>query len=167
MGNLRDQLKKAKIISKKEAKRLAHEERVHRTKVGREGLEKEEAAHTRDLADKREAGREEDRAQQAAVEAQKKARAELVACEKLIADESRAPAYGGRGAWFFELACGTMPFLELTEGDRMMLGGGNLAIVRTGPVGSHSYRLIAIEHATRIRACLPDRIVWASTGIAG
>ena len=39
MGDLRDQLKKAKILSDKDAKRLAHEERVHRKEVGREGLE--------------------------------------------------------------------------------------------------------------------------------
>ena len=42
MGDLRDQLKKANLISKKDQKRLEHEQRVRRKKVGREGLEQEQ-----------------------------------------------------------------------------------------------------------------------------
>ena len=34
MGDLRDQLKKANLLSKKDAKRIAHEERVHRKQKG-------------------------------------------------------------------------------------------------------------------------------------
>ena len=50
MGDLRDQLKKAKLLSDKKARQLAHEERVHRKKVGREGLEKEQSERQAELA---------------------------------------------------------------------------------------------------------------------
>ena len=39
--NLRDQLKKANLISDKKAKQLAHQQRVERKEKGREQLEQE------------------------------------------------------------------------------------------------------------------------------
>jgi len=62
MGGLRDQLRKASLLSDKDARRLAHEERVRHTKIGgAEAADQEKAEHQRALAEKRRAQAEEDR----------------------------------------------------------------------------------------------------------
>ena len=62
MGGLRDQLKKANLLSEKDSKRLAHEERVRHKEIGgAEASDREKAEHQRALADKRKARAEADR----------------------------------------------------------------------------------------------------------
>ena len=58
MGDLRDQLKKAKILSEKKARQLAHEERVHRKAVSHEGLEREETERLAEIEQVQSAVRE-------------------------------------------------------------------------------------------------------------
>lgn len=54
MGNLRDQLKKARLLSEKDARRLAHEERVrHKDIGGAKASDQEKAEHQEALARKR------------------------------------------------------------------------------------------------------------------
>lgn len=62
MGNLRDQLKKAKLLSEKDARRLAHEERVRHKEIGgAEAADQAKAEHQEALARRREEQAEADR----------------------------------------------------------------------------------------------------------
>ena len=165
MGDLRDQLKKAKLLSKKDAKRLAHEDRVHRKKAGGAGaIDAEKAAHQAELRAKRDEQREQDRATQAARQQSEDALAERAACEALLARETLKPSRKGAAAWYFALADGSLPRLELPLTERMQLADGSLCVVRTGPVGSHDYRLLRTEHARRVVREFPDRIAWSAPG---
>ena len=162
--NLRDQLKKANLISDKEAKRLAHEERVKRKTTGREEAEQEVEARQAELQAKRDADRERDRQRQQELEADRKLREERAACEALLASESRAPERGS-ASWHFELPDGRLPMLRLSEADRHQLLAGRLCVVR--PREDESvlvFRLLATEHAKRVRRQMPERIVWAASG---
>ena len=161
MGDLREQLNKAKLLSTKDARRLAHEERVHRKKAGREGLEQEAGKRRAELEQIRSGKREEDRRSQAELEAERKQRDELAACDEILACEVRAPARG-QARWHFELADGRLPILTLSESERNQIQGGQLCIALRGPSGSHTYGLLATPLAQRVHALLPERIVWSS-----
>lgn len=162
MGNLRDQLKQAKILSDKDARRLAHEERVHKTAVGREGIEAERAAREQELVQLRESERVEDAKREAAIAAQRQAEAERAACEQILATEVKGV---GRGApWFFELQDGRIPFVKIDELERMQLASGQLCIVRRSTGDAHDYGLLATPLATRVRAQIPTRVVWGPRG---
>ena len=163
MGNLRDQLKKANLITKKDAKRLAHEERLHRKQVGgAAGVEREQAERAVELARLQESRRESDRGVD--IERQKRIAetTEAAACEELLRREVRRPGRRGAARWYFCLADGQLPFLELPLTERMQLQDGTVCIVRVGPVGSHDYGLISSHHGERIATVFTDRVVWAA-----
>lgn len=162
MGDLRDQLKKAKLLSQKDAKRIAHEERVHRKEAGREGLEREQEQRQRELAAQREQEREQDRARQQELEARRKVEAERAACLALLENEVVRPARGN-STWHFELPDGRLPVLKLSEADRHSLLGGHVCVVRrsTNPEAL-TFGLLATAHAARVRQHFPERIVWAA-----
>jgi uncharacterized protein YaiL (DUF2058 family) len=164
MGDLRDQLKKAKLLSDKEAKRLAHEERVKRKDVGREGLEREQAARQQELAGLREQDREDDRRRQAELERDRQDRAERAACEEIVR-AARVPGRGGQIRFFFETEDGRLPWLSVSESERLELGSGMVAIVRRGPEGADVYGLLETSLAKRVRKSLPERVAWAARGV--
>lgn len=163
MGSLRDQFKKANLLSAKDSKRLAHEERLARKEKGREGIEAEQAQRAVELARHREADRERDRERQAALDADRDAARERAACEAILESEARPPARGN-APWLFELPDGRMPLLRLGEADRHQLQSGVLCVVRTKPGDAHTYGLLATQHARRVQRQLPDRVVWAAPG---
>jgi uncharacterized protein YaiL (DUF2058 family) len=158
MGNLRDQLKKAKLLSNKDAKRLAHEERVKRSEVGREGIEAERKQREAELAAMREADRQRTKDVQQKHDAERAAREERAACEVLLGT-ARSPARGP-ARWYFELPDGHLPFFELRDADRRQLEAGVVCVVRSGPPGTHVYGLLDDKHAERLQAAMPGVVVW-------
>jgi uncharacterized protein YaiL (DUF2058 family) len=160
MSNMRDQLKKAKLLSKKQAKKLAHDERIERKELGREGLEKIQTERKEQLGSLRESEREKSREQQAKVEAEKQAAAEQAACLHVLSEKALAPEPGGQNRWFFALENGSLPSLALNEQQRRLLQSGALSIARSGPVGSHRYGLLERALAARVAKVFPERIVW-------
>jgi uncharacterized protein YaiL (DUF2058 family) len=166
MGSLRDQFKKANLLSSKDAKRLAHEERIERKEKGRDVLEAERAAREAELAQARADERARDRSRQAEVEAQRKLAEERAACEALLDTEVRDC---GRGpiSWHFELPDGRLPLLRMTDPDRHQLTAGHLCIVRRRGPEAHVYGLLATQHARRVVRQFPERVVWSAPGALG
>jgi uncharacterized protein YaiL (DUF2058 family) len=165
MGNLRDQLKKARLLSKKDAKRLAHEERVHHQQIGgAKASDHAKAEHQESLARKRAAQAEEDRQRERQQQALRDADAERAACEELLRREVRSPGRQGAARWYFCLADGRIPRLDLPMADRQQLQGGEVCLVRRGLADSHDYGLMSIEFGRRIAAVFPERVVWAAAG---
>lgn len=162
---MRDAFKKANLISGKDAKRLAHEERVHRTAVGREGVEREREQHRQELEAAQAQEREQTRQGQERLERERRLATEIAACETLIADEARRPSGGGNARYYFELADGRLPFVEVGEQDLRQIQAGAASIVTLGARGAHSYGLIATVHARRIAQVLPERVVHAPRGV--
>lgn len=165
MSDLRKQLEQAKLLSKKDTKRLEHEGRVKRKQVGREGLEQEQKDRQQELQQKREDDRHVDRRRQKEIEQERKKLEEIAACRALLENETWKPD-NGRATWFFELPDGRLPHLKLQDQERHQLEGGHAVVVRAvgAPDGAHGYALLAMQHAQRVNRHFPDSILWAKQG---
>jgi uncharacterized protein YaiL (DUF2058 family) len=161
--SLRDQLKKANLLNDKEHKRLAHEARIERKEKGREALEAEAGARAQDLEALTAAERERTRSEQEAAERHRKQREEVAAVHTLLA-EAKKP---GPGAvkFYFEAEDGSLPWLELAPREAQEVRAGQLCVVRTGPPGTHTYRLLPLEVCRRVARTRPDAVVHAPRGV--
>jgi uncharacterized protein YaiL (DUF2058 family) len=164
VGNLRDQLKQANVLSKKDAKRLAHEERMRRKELGRAGLEAEESARRGALESQTAETRAADRERQAQLEASRKQREEAAACREILRTGVEQPDRRGTIRWFFETADGALPWLMLDHGTCAQLTSGATCIVRIGATGAHAYGLLGTELARRVHRQFPDRVAWSAPG---
>lgn len=165
MSNLRDQLQKANLLSKKDAKRLAHEERIHRTEVGRDGLEQEQRARQEEIDRLQAAERNERRTQQAQTDAERRLAEERAACEQILAQDVTRPGHG-RMRFFFQTAEGYLPWLEFGEIDFKRMLSSEFAVVRLGEPQTHDYGLLALASAKRVARIFPDRIAWWPPAVA-
>ncbi len=161
--SLRDQLKKANLLSDKEARRLAHESRVERTAKGREQLEHEASARQQQLEQMSAQERERVRAEQEAQDRQRQQRDELAAVHALLADAKKPSA--GTVKFYFEAPDGTLPWLELAAREAQEVRAGQLCVVRGGPAGTHTYRLLPLDACKRVARVLPDVVVFAPRGV--
>ncbi|MBM4062418.1 MAG: DUF2058 domain-containing protein [Planctomycetes bacterium] len=161
--NLRDQFKKANLISDKDARRLAHEARVERTEKGRQALEQEAAARQQELETIAARERDRGRAEAERAERERKQHEELAAVRQLLA-EARPPAQG-QVRFYFEAPDGSLPWLELSPREAQEVRAGGLCIVRRGPPATHTYGLLPLDATKRVARLLPDVVVRAPRGI--
>jgi uncharacterized protein YaiL (DUF2058 family) len=161
--SLRDQLKKANLLSDKDAKRLAHEARVERAEKGREGLESDAAARQQQLDQLQSKDRERIRREQEALDAERKRQQEVAAAEALLA-EARKPG-PGTVKWYFEAVDGTLPWLEIAPREAQELRAGALCVVRVGAPGTHTYRLLSADLTRRVARVRPEVVVYAPRGV--
>lgn len=161
MGDLRNQLKKANLISKKDAKRLAHEERVARKKAGgAAGVEAQQAEHAAELRAKKDQQREADRKREEAERDARAAAAERAACEEILLREVQKPGRRGSVRWYFQLEDGRLPCLELSPAERLLISDGLASVVRPAGGEAHDYGLLRTELAQRVAAVFPERVVF-------
>jgi hypothetical protein len=164
MGNLRDQLKNAKLLSDKEARRLAHEERAHRKEVGREGLEQEERERQAEVARLRAEQREQAAAAQAMRDRERQEAAERAACAEILKNEVVQPRGRGGQRWYFELEDGSLPWFEVEEAMRFQLQSGAFWVVRIGAPDSHAYGLLPAALGARVVRAMPHAVAWVPGG---
>lgn len=161
--NMRDQLKKAKLLSDKQAKQLAHSQRVERKEKGREQLEQEAQTRKAEIEAIRAAERENTRRDQAEVERQRKQREEQVAIDVLIAAAKKPGP--GPVKFYFAARDGSLPWLDLSPREAQEVSAGQLCVVRSGPAGTHVYRLLAADSARRVANLRPEALAYASKGV--
>ena len=161
--SLRDQFKKANLISDKDARRLAHEQRVARTEKGQPALDQEAEVRQRELERLQTRERERTRGEQDRIEADRRRREEVQAVRALL-DDAKKP---GPGAvkFYFEASDGTLPWLELSPREAQEVRAGALCVVRRGPAGTHTYRLLPLEAAKRLAKVMPEVVVFAPRGV--
>lgn len=162
--NLRDQLKKANLLSDKQARQLAHEARVERKEKGRDGLEQEAAERDRELRELQARQRDATRKEQAEIERQKKLHEETAAVAALLA-AARKPG-PGTVRFYFATADGALPWLELSPREAQEVRAGQLCVVRAGRPSTHTYRLLPTEAARRVARLRPEAIVHAPRGVS-
>ena len=161
--NLRDQLKKAKLLSDKQAKQLAHEQRVERKEKGREQLEQEALARQQEVEQLRAKDRESTRRDQAEIERQRKRREEQIAIDVLLASAKKPGP--GTVKFYFAARDGSLPWLELSPREAQEVSAGQLVVVRGGSVGTHVYRLLAADAARRVANVRHDAVAYAPKGV--
>jgi len=160
MGDLRKQLEQAKLLSKKRARQLAHEQRVQRKQVGRTGLEDAQQRRQAELRRQQSEARARDRQAQQALEVERRAAAERAACVDILRHDVVRPGRGPQ-RWYFQLEDGSLPWLGVDESMGHRLQNGAYWVVRLGPPGSHTYGLLDPAHGERVLAAIPERVVWA------
>jgi len=136
MGSLQEELMKARLVDKKQRKKAAHEKRLHKKAVGREGLEKEKKEKERRLQAEAEAKRARDRQID---EERKKALAEASSVNRvksLIAGAT-LQGFGGMRRFCYVNRKNRVPFLEVSDDAARRLTRGELAIIESadGTVG--------------------------------
>jgi transcription elongation GreA/GreB family factor len=161
--SLRDQFKKANILSDKEARRLAHEARVERTEKGREGLEQDAAQRQRELDQLQSRERERVRRETERSENERRQREELVAVRVLVNDAKKPGP--GTVKFYFEAGDGTLPWLEVSPREAQEVRAGSLCVVRSGPPTTHTYRLLSLEATKRVAKVWPEAVVFAPRGL--
>lgn len=161
--SLRDQFKKANLLSDKEARRLAHESRVERTEKGRESLDQEAAARQKELDQLAARERERVRRETERTEVERKQREELVAVRVLLATAKKPGP--GTVKFYFAAMDGSLPWLELSPREAQEVRAGAACVVRSGPPATHTYRLLPLEVTKRVAKVLPDVIVFAPRGV--
>ena len=128
MGNLFDELRKAKLIDKKQAKRLAHEKRQEKSRAVDvdADLQQKSKAHNRRLREQKEESREQ-ASQQRAKQQKKERWAELKqqVAANALGDEAR-----GSERWHFLTESGALPFIPVSGMTSRRLQAGEVAIVR-------------------------------------
>ena len=161
--SLRDQFKKANLLSDKDARRLAHESRVERSEKGRESLEQEAAARQKELDQLAARERERVRRETERAEAERRQREEVVAVRVLL-DSAKKPG-PGTVKFYFAAADGTLPWLDLSPREAQEVRAGAACVVRSGPPQTHTYRLLPLEVTKRVAKVLPEVIVYAPRGL--
>jgi uncharacterized protein YaiL (DUF2058 family) len=161
MGDLREQLRKAGLVSEKELRRAKHQERVHATEVGRAGLE----AQRRDAEDRArreaEAQREADRRRE---EERRRIREEDAArsrVEKLIRGSVLTGTSGSR-RFFFETPEGRIRFLDVSDLAARRLATGSAAIVEAHGTARDEYCLIDARSASELASIAPRNLCFWS-----
>ncbi len=161
--SLRDQFKKANLISDKDARRLAHESRVERTEKGQPALDQESAARQRELEQLQARERERIRREQERIEVERRQRDEVLAVRALLGDAKKPGP--GTVKFYFEANDGTLPWLELAPREAQEVRAGALCVVRSGPPATHTYRLLSLEATKRVAKVLPEVVVFAPRGV--
>jgi uncharacterized protein YaiL (DUF2058 family) len=162
MSDLRDQLRKAGLVSDKQVRRAKHEERVHAKQVGHDGVEAERRAEEERLLAEAEERRKADKAR---AEAQKKLQEEAEARDRLSnlirAGWIREATAGSRRI-FFETRTGRISFLDLSDSAVRRLSTGRAAIIETCGLVRGEFCVVTDRAAEGIRASQPEIIrLWS------
>ncbi len=161
--SLRDQFKKANILSDKDARRLAHEARIERKEKGREQLEQEQQQNQKSLQELSAAERARVQREQRELEAARVEQQEQAAIAAILAAAQKAGP--GTVRYYFEVEDGALPWLEVSPREAQELRAGQVCVVRPGPASVHDYRLLGAELARRVGRLRPEAIVYAPPGI--
>lgn len=161
--SLRDQFKKANLLSDKDHKRLAHEARVERKEKGREQLEQESKQREKELADLAAADRQRTQKEQRELEALRQQKEEAAAVDAILQQAHRAGP--GTVKFYFEREDGSLPWLEVSPREAQELRAGQLCVVTTSAAAVHDYRLLGLELARRVARVRPELVALAPPGV--
>lgn len=158
MGNLFDELKKAKLIDKKKAKQLAHEQRVEKSaKGGDRAADAERAAKDAEHKKRLEEQRRRDREREQARQRREREREQRLQIQQLVASRQLSDLRGSR-RWHFVTPSGSVPYVPVDEQVGRRLEAGELAVVLDPNVEHARYVIVPREVALELEAQIADSI---------
>lgn len=155
MADLRDQLRKAGLVSEKQLRQAKHQERLHAAELGHAGLEAERREREERERKEAEARREAARARE---EERRRARQEEGSArrvEQLIRSCCLLDATSGTRRFFFETQDGMIRFLDVSDSGARKLATGSAAIVETRGMVRGEYCVIDARAAAELAAIDP------------
>ncbi len=166
MSDLRDQLRKAGLVSEKDLRRAKHEERVHASEVGRAGLAAERRAEEERLRAEAEAQRQADRARDEDRKRREREAAARQRVAQLLAGGLIRDATAGNRRFFFVTRSGRISFLDVSDLAARRLSMGSAAIVETGGHLRREHCVLIDRAAAELAASHPEMIrFWNRTGV--
>ena len=157
MGDLKDQLKKARLLSEKDAKRIAHEQRVVRHEKGREGIEAEAARKREELLALQAEQREKTREAQAKIDAARK-EAEARARVAVLVRQRAVRGVDGPRRFYFVTRSGRIPFVSVGVEAARALEGGVHAIVEVPGSAPEAFVIVDRRTAGELLAVEPGLV---------
>lgn len=131
--SLKEELLKAKLISKKQLKQVEHEQRIERKQLGKEGLQEKEKARQQEIEKKIEEQKKEN---QALAQKQKEERSEKeksARIEEIIQLGKLDDTYHGTKKFYFIAQDGKIPWLMVNDRTAERLERGSYAIIEYPP----------------------------------
>lgn len=153
--SLKDELLKAKLISKQDLKRIEHEDRVERKKVGREGLDENKKKRQQEVEEKQKAKKQQDREIARDANDQKQEKEQQSRVEHIIKQGAITEGIHGNRKFYFVANNKTIPFLQISEEMAKRLEYGNAAIIEERPgtfvlVNQNSAEQIRNQHPAMV-----------------
>ncbi|MEZ4470111.1 MAG: DUF2058 family protein [bacterium] len=158
MSSLKDQLLKLGLVSEKQARQSAHEQRVKKKSQGRDGAVAEREQRQQQAEQAQQARRDQDRDRERARQARLDARALIHQINDVVEGGRLDGRTNGSRRFYYESRDGRVPLLELSDGAFDDLIAGRAAVAES-PRGDA--RLITAEAARKVAAL--DRVwlrVW-------
>jgi uncharacterized protein YaiL (DUF2058 family) len=159
--SIKDELMKAKLINKKQIRQIEHEERLEKTKLGKEGVQEKRQEQKRSIDKLQEEKREKDQ-QQARVENQEKQGKEKKSRIEDIVKQGRAME-GGRGSkkFYFVSRSGKIYFLSVSDNmiEKLERGGAAIVEIGEGPY-KNDFVVVNTPAATQLQSLDPTMICF-------
>jgi uncharacterized protein YaiL (DUF2058 family) len=149
VGNLKDELLKAKLLSQKEGKRIAHEQRLERHAKGREAIEEEAQRRQDELRALREDQKRRTQEAQARLDAERKRAARHAELVELVRSHALRHVSGPR-RFHFVTRQGALPFFAVDQDTCRRIEGGMLCIVEDLGARVESFALVDRPTAQRV-----------------
>lgn len=156
MADIRDQLKKAGLLSEKQARQAKHQERLHAAAIGRPGIEAERRAEEERERAEAAARKEADRKRADEERRREREGAAAQRLAQLIRGGWIREATAGARRFFFAGEEGRIHFLDLSDIAARKLATGGAAIVETRGLVRGEYCVVNERAATEISHLHPE-----------
>lgn len=130
--SLKDELLKAKLISKKQLKRLEHQDRVEKKQLGQGKLQGKKQQQLQAIEKKQQQKKQQDQ-QRAKREQEKRLNKEKLAQIRQIINQGKLQGHGaGNRKFYFVTRNGKIPFILVSDDLMRQLERGEMAIIEPG-----------------------------------
>ncbi len=160
MSDLRDALKKAGLVDDKRARKIAHEEKARKNRLGKKGAAEERRRREEERLARERARREEDRKREAARRAEEERRQRLFQLAQLIRDHALTDGVRGNRRFHFVTRDRKIPFLEVSEEIARRLEHGQAAICEVPDSVPEEFVLVDAATARRVRETAPEYVLF-------
>ncbi len=158
MKTLKDQLLKAKLVSKKQVRKVEHEQRKRKKELGREGIEREKARLREEQEEKERLRREEQRRQEQRRKDEEMARAGLQRIRSLVTGADLSKFGSGPNSFYFKASNGTIPCLEVSGAMAERLETGRAVIVELPGERAPEFFIVPPDVAEQVQRATPDAV---------
>ncbi len=156
MNSLKDQLLKKKLVNKKQARRIEHENRVKQKELGREGVQAEKDLHRQELKKQQQQRQAEQKRQnQLRIKAEEEKKGQQRIDELIAGADLLESAFGPRRFYFVD-SIGKIPFLEISEAIAARLEKGEIAIIEVREGHHPGVFLVSAGVAARLKQLDPE-----------
>jgi hypothetical protein len=156
--SLKDELLKAKIINKKDLKRIAHEERVEKHALGKKGLEEKKKKEQEELEEKVQQKKQKDMVlAQANKEAQKEKETQA-RLDQIVKNNRIVEGFSGNRKFYFVSSDGKIPFLLVSDEFAKKLEQGNAIIIELKQNNGIEFSIVNSTIADQFFKILPSSV---------